>query len=286
MIRFEYFKPRSLDEAFTLKRKHPDAVYVAGGTDVMVQIKNREIEPPTLISLRNIPELSAIEINCTVRIGAAVTIRDVIKHPELEQIFPLLVDAAKKLGSAQIRNVATIGGNLSNGSPCADTAPPLLVMEARVKLRNPEKTREIPIVDFFQGPGTSCLFSDEILTQIIIDPPSEKARAVYLKKGRLKMDLAVASVAVLLEMDGATCLKARIAAGSVAPVPLRLGQVEALLEGNVINSELISEAQRKAEESVSPITDIRSTEDYRRQIVGVYVKRGLEKLLEWMDNEP
>jgi len=281
MIRFDYFKPSSLEEAFTLKRKHPDAKYIAGGTDVMVQIKNRDIRPSALISLRNIPELSTIEINGSVRIGAAVTIRDIIQHSDLGRIYPVLVDAAKRLGSVQIRNVATIGGNISNCSPCADTATPLLVMEAKVKLQNPETVREIPIMDFFQGPGASCLIPDEIMTQIIIDPPSEKAQAVFLKKGRVKMDLAVASVAILLELEGDKCLKARIAAGSVAPVPLRLRKVNDHLEGRTITAEIITEAQRIAEENVSPITDIRSTEEYRRQIVGVYVKRGLEKLLEW-----
>ncbi|MFC2164928.1 FAD binding domain-containing protein [Acidobacteriota bacterium] len=278
MIRFDYYKPISLEKALTLKRKHPDAKYVAGGTDVMVQIKNRDICPSALISLRNISELSSIDINGSARIGAAVTIRDIIQHPELGNTFPLLVEAAKRLGSVQIRNVATIGGNLSNCSPCADTATPLLVMEAKVKLQNPETTREMPVVDFFQGPGASCLITDEIMTQITIDPPSENAQAVFLKKGRVKMDLAVASVAILLELEGDKCLKARIAAGSVAPVPLRLRKVEELLEGKAIQTDLIAEAQRLAEESVSPITDIRSTEEYRRKIVGVYVKRGLEKL--------
>jgi carbon-monoxide dehydrogenase medium subunit len=281
MIRFDYFRPQSLEEAFTLKRKHPDAKYVAGGTDVMVQVKNREIRPSALISLRNIPELTRLEINGATQIGAAVTIKDILNSPELTQIYPVLVEAAGRLGSVQIRNVATIGGNLSNCSPCADTALPLLVLEAKAKLQNPETTREIPIADFFEGPGASCLLTDEILTQISLDPASGNARAVFLKKGRVKMDLAVASVAVLLERDGDKCLKARIAAGSVAPVPLRLNKVEELLEGQTLTTDLVTEAQCLAEESVSPITDIRSTEEYRRQIVGVFVKRGLEHLLGW-----
>jgi carbon-monoxide dehydrogenase medium subunit len=247
----------------------------------MVQIKNREIRPSALISLRNIPELSTIEINGSARIGAAVTIRDIVQHPELGDVFPLLVEAAKRLGSVQIRNAATIGGNLSNCSPCADTATPLLVMEAKIKLQSPETTREIPIIDFFQGPGTSCLATDEIMTQISIETPSEKAQAVFFKKGRVKMDLAVASLALLLELDDDQCLKARIAAGSVAPVPMRLRAVEKLLEGQTITGEIMAAAQRMAEENISPITDIRSTAEYRRQIVGVYVKRGLEKLLGW-----
>ena len=281
MIRFDYFKPYSLEEAFTLKRRHPESRYVAGGTDIMVQIKNREIRPSALISLRNIPELTTIKSNGRARIGAAVTIRDIAHHPELGQAYPVLTEAAKRLGSVQIRNVATIGGNLSNCSPCADTATPLLVLEAKVILKSPETTREISIADFFEGPGASCLRTDEILTEIIIDPPSEKAQAVFFKRGRVKMDLAVASIALILELDGCECLKARIAAGSVAPVPLRLRKAEELLEGQAITAGLIAEAQCAAEEGISPITDIRSTDEYRRQIVGVFVKRGLEKLLGW-----
>ncbi|MBN1225300.1 MAG: xanthine dehydrogenase family protein subunit M [Candidatus Aminicenantes bacterium] len=279
MIRFDYFRPSSLEEAFKLKRTYSGAIYVSGATDVMVRIKNRELRPPVLISLRNIPELSSIEINGGACIGALVTISDISKNPDLDRRYSVLVQAARRLGSVQIRNAATVGGNLCNCSPCADTATPLLVLEAKVRLRSPEKTREIPIRDFFKGPGEAALMGDEMLTEIKLDPPEEGTRAIFLKKGRVKMDLAVASVAVLVVWDGKRCSKVRIAAGSVAPVPLRLDRVEKLLEGSPLSKDLLTEAQKLAEESVSPITDIRSTEEYRRRIIGVYVKRSLEQLL-------
>jgi carbon-monoxide dehydrogenase medium subunit len=177
--------------------------------------------------------------------------------------------------------MATIGGNLCNCSPSADMALPLLVLEAKVRLKTAEKSREIPIDELFKGPGKTCLSSHEILTDILLDPLGKNTRACFMKKGRVKMDLAVASVIVRLEMEGKRCRKARIAAGSVAPVPLRLKKVEALFEGAAISSRIMARAQQLAEDNVIPITDIRSTEEYRRQIAGVLVKRALERALEW-----
>jgi carbon-monoxide dehydrogenase medium subunit len=279
MRRFDYLRPKSLKEALQQKKTIAGAKFISGGTDLLVQIKNRELQPPALISLRSIPELASIEINGGARIGALATISDIIQHNELGLNYPVLVEAARRLGSVQIRNVATVGGNLCNCSPSADMALPLLVLEAKVRLRTAKARREIQISEFFKGPGKSCLSSDEILTDILLDPPHQKAKATFLKKGRVKMDLAIASLAVLLEMERGKCRKARIAAGSVAPVPLRLYKVEDLFEGAALSKDLVSKAQQLASEIVSPITDIRATEEYRRQIVGVYVRRGLEKIL-------
>lgn len=279
MKHFDYYKPRSLDEALDLKKKIPESKFIAGGTDLMVQIKSGEAAPSALLSLRSIPELSSIEINGKTSIGALVTVADLVRHPNLRKHYPLLVEAARRLGGPQIRNVATVGGNLCNCSPCADLALPLLVLEAQVKFRNDAGIQVCPIEDFFRGPGESCLSSATILTEILIGPPSPHAKGVFMKKGRIKMDLAIASLAVLLEMKETVCRKARIAAGSVAPVPLRLVKVESLLEGKEISPELVRQARNLAKESVAPITDIRATEKYRREIVGVYTKRSLEFIL-------
>ena len=280
MKRFEYYKPRSLSEAWELKEKVRDARFIAGGTDVMVGIKNGELSPSALISLRSIPALDSIEINGGIRIGALTTISDLIRHSALRDNYPVVVEAAKRLGSVQIRNVATIGGNLCNSSPCADMALPLLVLEAKVRLQTAKESREMPLNEFFKGPGKTCLTSDEILTDILLGPSRQNSKATFLKKGRVKMDLAIASVALLLEMEGKRCSKARLAAGSVAPVPLRLLKVEALLEGTTISKELLAKAQQLAAENVAPITDIRATKEYRQEIVGIYVKRALKKVLE------
>jgi carbon-monoxide dehydrogenase medium subunit len=279
MKRFSYHKPQTIEDAFRLKSEKEGAVYIAGGTDVMVQIKNRELRPSTLISLRNIPDLARIKVNGGARIGALTTIADIIQHPTLGQAFPVLMEAASRVGSVQIRNVATIGGNLCNCSPCADMALPLLVLEAKVRLQSSETMRDMPIEDFFQGPGESCLRADEIMTDILLDRAGTNVVAAFKKKGRVHMDLAVASIAVILNMEGNLCRKARIAAGSVAPVPLRLRAVEEKLEGFNLEEKTIQAAQKIAEDSVAPITDIRSTEDYRRHVVGVFVKQCLERVL-------
>jgi carbon-monoxide dehydrogenase medium subunit len=279
MKRFDFLRPKSLKEALQLKKTVAGAKFISGGTDLIVQIKNRELQPPALISLRSIPELATIEVNGSARIGGLATISDIIQHPKLGHNYPVLVEAAMRLGSGQIRNVATIGGNLCNCSPSADMALPLLVHEAKVRLQTSKVSREIPLEEFFTGPGKSCLASDEMLTDILLDPPHQNAKTAFLKKGRVKMDLAIASLAVLLEMNGRRCLKSRIAAGSVAPMPLRLSKVEALLEGADISKNLVSKAQQLATKTVSPITDIRATKEYRRHIIGTYIKRGLEKAL-------
>ena len=279
MSNLDYFKPQSLEEVWDLDEKFPGSRYIAGGTDLMVKIKSRTIKPRAMISLRSISGLSGIEIGEKVRIGAMTTITDLLEHPELGRIFPVLVQAAKRLGSPQIRNVGTVGGNLCNCSPCADTALAVLILDARVILKNPRVSREVALEEFFIGPGESCLAGAELMTEILLDKPAPNVRAIFMKKGRVKMDLAIASVGVLLEMHGDTCKEARFAAGSVAPVPLRLKKVEELFENAVISKEIIQEAQKIAMNSISPITDIRSTADYRREIVGVYVKRALEKLM-------
>lgn len=281
MRHYDYYKPGTLEEAIQLKKAIPGSMFIAGGTDIMVQVRNREHRPPALISLRSIPGLNSIEMNGGARIRALTAVSDIISHSVLGKEYPGLVQAARKLGSVQVRNVATIGGNLCNCSPCADLALPLLVLEARVRIRSEEAEREIPLTEFFRGPGQSCLASDEVLTEILLDPPPQKARTIFLKKGRVHIDLAIASVAILLVIEGEECLRARIAAGSVAPVPLRLYEVEELLESGTLTLRLVRKAQRLAAECVSPITDIRSTEEYRRQVVGVYVKRGLGRLLGW-----
>jgi carbon-monoxide dehydrogenase medium subunit len=280
MRHYQYFKPKSLQEVWELKEKIPDARFIAGGTDVMVGIRNGEINPFALLSLRSLPGLDSIEVSETTRIGALTTITDLIHHPALNAKFPILVQAAKELGSPQIRNVATIGGNLCNCSPCADMAPPLLVLEAKVRLQSSRGSRVIPLQEFFVGPKESGLAPHEILTDILLEPVSHDAKAIYLKKGRMRMDLAVVSVALLVEMEVKKCLKASIAVGSAAPVPLRLKKVEEIIEDTTLSPNIISQAQKLASESITPITDIRGSAEYRREIVGIYVKRALEKILE------
>lgn len=275
---YDYHRPSTLDEAFGLAAGIPGSRFVAGGTDLLLQMSNGRAEPPALISLRGLSELGGIEVSPRLRIGAAVPLSDVQVHPVVAEKLPALVESIAGLGSRQIRNVATVGGNLCNASPAADTAPPLLVYGAFLELQDANGSREVTLDEFLRGPGQTALRPGEILSAILIDPPKEGARSVFHRKGRVKMDLPIASVAALVETDGATCKRVRLAAGAVAPVPLRLERSETVVEGSSLDAETRALAVETARLEISPITDLRSTEDYRRHLTGVLVGRALEEL--------
>lgn len=279
MESFEYHRPQSLAEAWALKRERPDARFIAGGTDVMVRMREGKIRPPALISLRGLRQLSYIEVGSPTRIGALTPVADVLAHAGMREAHPVFARAARRLGSTQIRNAATVGGNLCNASPCADMATPLLVHEARLIIASPEGERELPLEDFFVAPGATRLGADEIVTEIRFDPPPDDARAAFFKKGRVRMDIALASLSVLIGVRNGRCGRARVAAGSVGPRPMRLPRTEAVLEGAVLSNEVIAEAGRTAAAEVQPITDVRATAGYRRHIIGVYVRRAVAEIL-------
>jgi len=276
-----YHRPRTLDEALSLKAETADARYLAGGTDLLVRMKNGVEDVRSLISLRSLPELAAITANGAASIGAMATLTDVLEHPTLDERYPVLVEAVRRIGSVQIRNVATLGGNLASAAPCADSAPALLVLDAKVRIAGRDGHRDLPLVELFTGPRQTCLGPEEVLTAILLDPPRPRARGVFLKKTRVHVDLALASVAVLVELDAdrKTCAHVRIAAGSVAPTPLRLPEVETLMAGEKITPELMARARELARDAVAPISDVRASADYRRHLTGVLLVRGLSALL-------
>lgn len=275
---FEYHQPVTTDEALQMADRWPDARFVAGGTDLMVQMRQDHAWPPALISLRRVEELAQIEEGTSLRIGAAVPVRRLAAHPTVVSQYPALVESIRVFGSPQIRNVATIGGNLCNASPGADCAPPLLVYQAQVELRHGAGIRHLPIEDFLQGPGVTALESNEIMTAILLDPPAAGTRSTFVRKGRVQMDLAIASVAALVEMDGSNCTSARIAAGAVAPVPCRLKHTEAIIRNSDLGAEVRARARAEAESEVAPISDLRASEEYRRRLTGVFVERSLAVL--------
>jgi xanthine dehydrogenase FAD-binding subunit len=280
---FAYHRPHSVADALRLMSEVPGARFIAGGTDVMVKFNAGAPRPQSLISLRAIPELSGIELGEPTSIGASTTISDLLGQAELCERYPLLAQAARCLGGPQIRNVATIGGNLCNCSPCADTAPALLAIEARVRLASPAGEREIALEDFMSGPGQTCSPPDEILTQVLLPKTPPGARGIYFKKGRVRMDLAIVSLAALVVSRGDELRHVRLAAGSVAPVCLRLRAAEDLLTGERVTHELLARAVRAAMEAVTPIDDLRASADYRRRLVGVYLRRAIESILNWSE---
>jgi carbon-monoxide dehydrogenase medium subunit len=279
MTSFDYHRPHTIADALALAQQTPAARFIAGGTDLLIRCRRREIRPPALISLRSIPELAAIEVGAQGgRIGALATIRNLIDHDVLQERYPLLTMAARALGSEQIRNVATVGGNLCNASPCADTAPALLCYEAELEIRGPGGSRRAPLEEFLRGPGETSLEAGELVAAILLGPPP-RHRANFLKLGRVRMDLAKASLAALVVGDDDHLATVRLAVGSVYQTSLRLRAVERLLEGQVVTPALLAEAEALARSSVKPISDVRSTEEYRRHVVGVLLRRAVESLL-------
>ena len=275
-----YFRPTSLDEALMLAQEHPVARWIAGGTDLFGRHRPADAgaEPPVLISLRRIPELRGIDGEDVVRVGAATPLAELAGNPLVRASFPALAAAARVIGSPQIRSVGTVGGNISNASPCADLAPPLLAAAARVEIRGPEGVRSVALEEFFVGPKRTCLRAGEVVAAVLLERPPAGSREVFLRRGRVRMDLAQASLAVRLETEDRRCRAVRIAAGAVAPTPLRLVETEALLEGHVIDRARIDAAAERACREIAPISDLRASAMYRRQLTGVFLARAVERL--------
>jgi carbon-monoxide dehydrogenase medium subunit len=282
--KFEYLSPTSLPEVFELLDRYGiRAKLVAGGTDLIVQMKEKRIAPEVMINLLEVPELQRIErCDAGIRIGATVKLSALESSPTLHGEWKILASAAHGIGSPQVRNRGTIGGNLCNASPAADTAPSLLVMEAAVTLAGRKGERKIPLESFFTGPGLTVLRSDEIMKEITIPTTPQHSFGTYLKLGRRKsMDLALVSVAVLLTLNRnkGTCERARIALGSVAPTPVRARETEKMLEGKRPDQNLIQELAQCAEKECRPISDVRSTATYRKEMINVHVRKAILQAL-------
>jgi carbon-monoxide dehydrogenase medium subunit len=286
MKKFEYLIPTTLNEAISLYESHAErAKYIAGGTDVMVKIKEGKMAPDYLISLKNIlgQERQFLKHeNDTLRISALATHRVLEESSLIRTQYPILYDAVKNIGSVQIRNVATIGGNLVNAVPSADGAIPLIALDAKVSMVGPKGARNMDLVRFFLGPGQCDLEHGEILTEITIPPLLPRTGGAYIKHGRREaMELPMLGVGVLLSLkeDLLTCLKARVCLGVAAPTPFRAQMAEEFLEGKIIDAEILAEAGTIAGKESRVRDSIRGVAWYRREMVGVLVRRmGLKAL--------
>jgi carbon-monoxide dehydrogenase medium subunit len=286
MNKFTYLTPKTLDEAISLQQSHGErAKYIAGGTDVLVKIKEGKLAPEYLISLRHIIGQDRPFLNQETGelfIGAFVTHGMIEKSPLVQAHYPILHDAVKNIGSVQIRNVATIGGNLVNAVPSADGAIPLIALDAKVNIYGTKGQRAMALLRFFLGPGQCDLEKGEILIEIVVPPQLEHTGSAYIKHGRREaMELPMLGVGVLvsLEDDMRTCVKARICLGVAAPTPIRALQAEKYLVGKVVNVQHLTEAGKIAGEESKVRDSIRGVAWYRREMVGVLVKRmGLRAL--------
>jgi xanthine dehydrogenase iron-sulfur cluster and FAD-binding subunit A len=280
MKRFEYYQPQSVKEAYALMERFGEkARYIAGGTDVLVRINQGAIRPDVLLSLRGIDELRHITLDKGLRLGGMTLFRDIERHPAVLKDYPALAQAVSVLANPQVRNVATVGGNLCNSAPSADCAPPLMVLEAKIILEGLNGLRSVPVETFFTGPGGNCMAPTEILKEVRLSENEAYTGMAFLKMGRLSQDIAIVNCAALLVMDKKICVKCRLSVGAVAPVPLRLKRVEELVEGREITPELLNQIGLIVRSEVNPITDVRSTETYRRTVSGVLVKRAISEAL-------
>lgn len=302
---FEYYKPKSVEEAIKIISGLENAKFIAGGTDVMVQYRQKKISPQHLVSLRNIPELHRIETSDGLKIGSCVTHNDIYKNEYIRKYYTALTDATSRLGSRQIRNVATIGGNICNAAPSADTACPLLVFDTKAVIVGTKGEREIYLNEFFLGPGKTVLEKDEILKAFVMPGFKENTGSAYIKHTRREaMDLPILGVAtritisadkdsqircrdILCTIDSISnilmrlkdeklkCEDVRIAMGVVAPTPIRAKGAEEALKGKIISAELFEEAGEIAASEAQPRDSIRGEAWYRREMIKVLVKRAL-----------
>ena len=280
---FEYISPPTLQEACGLLLQYGDGAKVlAGGSDLLVKMKDGLMKPAYLISLKNLDSLKGIryEIGTGVIIGARVTHNEVMTNSLLQQKYRSVCEAARSMAADQIRNIGTIGGNLVNAVPSADLPPILIALDGRARIVGTRQERTIPLEDFFLGPGKTVLENGEILAEIII-PDQPTTGSNYIKFGlRRAGALAVAGVASSLTVSDGTCEDVRIVLGAVAPTPLRARQAENVLRGKKISQELIEQAGKLAALESKPISDIRGSIDYRRNLVNVLTRRSLKAAIE------
>ncbi len=277
----EIFQPTSIREASTiLKEKGPGGRFLAGGTDLLIAIKEKGLVPNYIVDLKRIPAISGIrqEPDGGFTIGALTTMREIEVSPSICKKYPFLAQSAAEVGSIQIRNRATVGGNMANATPSADVAPTLLVLEAKAKIAGTNGERVIELEDFFRGPGQTVMRPEEILTEILIPPSRPRLVGEYIKfSPREMMDLAYVAVAVALILNEKQkrCESVRIALGAVSPTPMRARKAEAVIENQILTEEIAERAGEEASKECKPISDVRSSADYRRAMVAAMTKRAL-----------
>lgn len=284
----EYYEPVSLEEAIKLLRKFKgEAKVLAGGTDLFISLRNNSTQLKYMINIKKIPELSGVSYDPKggLVIGPLTTMNEVAEHEVIRREYSLLSQAAGKIGSYQVRNRATLGGNLCHAAPSAETAPPLLTLEVKLNLVGPVGERVVPIEKFFIGPGETILNNDEIIKAIVIPPLQERTAGCYVKHSyRKAMDIAVVGVAMLLTLDANYCKNARIGLGAVAPIPIRALQTEAYLKGKELTYEVLQQAGEIAAHEVNPISDIRGSREYRIEMIKVQIRRAAMTIIESLNN--
>ena len=274
----QYQAPTSLAQAVIILSENKNATILAGGTDLLVQLKFGLKHPELIVDIKNIPELMGIKTdNGKVHLGAATPGALITANKELKVICPGLVEAIGLIGSSQIQGRCSVGGNLCNASPAADSVPALMVNQAICTIVSSDGKRTVPVEEFNTGPGQNCLASNEILVSLDFVSPGPLCGDAYLRFiPRTEMDIAVVGAAVALTLDEAgTCIAARVAIGAVAPTALMVPSAAAALIGSKLGDDVLLKAGKIASDIASPISDKRGTAKYRKKVVGVMVRRAI-----------
>ncbi len=280
MHTFVYVKPKSLPQVFELLEKYTSqARLLAGGTDLLVRLKSGRLNPEIVIDIKDIPDLnkSLLQENDNLQIGAATLMSTLEDHPVIKHLYPALAEAVHSVGSVQIRNRATIAGNLCNASPAADSAPALLIYNANVNCVSPRGERIIALSDFIVGPGKTALASDELVKEIILPIPSNNQAAAFSRLTRRKgVDLATINLCCQVHTTGLT----RFALGAVGPVPFIFEETSGVLASTTVSTDqkkaLITQLMKKA----TPITDVRASKEYRQAMLTILGQRSLNTAME------
>ena len=279
MRRFELALPGSVDDCLKLlSERGPEAKLLAGGTDLLPQLKNGLLKPGRVIDLSGVTRLRTLEAAAGrgARIGAAVTARQLERDPAMRARYASLSESGALVGSVQVRNLATLGGNLCNAAPSADMAPPLLALEAEAVIVGPRGERRVPIASFFKGVRQTVLGPDELLVELVVPDPGPRSGGTYVRHTpRRELDIAVVGVASQLTLSNGVCAKARIALASVATTPVRATAAEQSLEGQAPTPERIARAADLAVEAARPISDQRGSAEFRTHLVRVLTRRTL-----------
>lgn len=273
---YDYLSPHTLTEALECLDSQEGVVPICGGTNLVVDMRGGRHSPHVVVDISRLVELKGIrQEEGRVRAGGAVTLSECMRNIHVQVTAPALVQATKVFANPLVRNRATLAGNLADGSPAADTAPPLLALGASVILASPAGMRSLPLDKLFLGVRRTALQPGELIVEVTWPVPSARNASAFYKVGLRKADaISVASAAVFLELDEANaCTLARIAMGSVAPTPLRALEAERYLVGRKVNPETAAEAGQLAAQAASPISDVRASADYRRKVTAVITRR-------------
>ncbi len=277
---FCFHKPKTLDEALVLIDKYQEnGLLMEGGSEVIPNMKSLVVTPDHIISLKHIPEFFYLRYTPGegLHIGPSTTLTKIEYDPDVQRVYPSLYQGIHGMSNTAIHNISTVTGNICYAVPSADTAAPLLTLEAVLSVKSVDGERKVPIGELFAGVRRTTLKKNEIVTDILVPEPDPKAVMAYYKNPcRKALDLAIAGVATYVVMDGDVCRDARIAMSAVAVVPKRAFEAEAMLKGQVLTDELINAAaEHAALHECSPISDIRASADYRRELVRLSVRDGV-----------